>query len=250
MLRVKHRAALLTLLVLVLPVPLWAQAATAEAIPAVTPEVQTAKWAVKWWMPRHQEKVAGLKKQERIDLLMVGDSITHGWENKGKAVWKEFYEKRNAYNIGFSGDRTEQVIWRLQNGGVDGIAPKLAVLMIGTNNAGHRKDPPEQTAAGIKAILDEMGKRLPGTKVLVLAIFPRGKDANDALRKLNDATNAIIKTYADGRRVFYLDINATFLKPDGTLPKEIMPDLLHPNAKGYRMWAEAMEPMVKKLMGE
>lgn len=221
-----------------------------EAIKAITPEVQTAKWAVKWWMPRHKQKLADLKKQETVDLLMIGDSITHGWEGRGKKVWDKHYAHRNAFNIGFSGDRTEQVIWRLQHGAVDGISPKLAVVMIGTNNTGHRQDKPEHTAAGIKAILGELKKRLPKTKVLLLAIFPRGKDPQDKLRQLNDATNEIISGFADNKRVDYLDINKTFLTDEGVLTKEVMPDLLHPHEKGYAMWAAAMEPKIAELLGE
>ena len=133
----------------------------ATAPKAVTPEVQTAAWAVKWWQPRHDQKIADLKKMEKVDLLMVGDSITHGWEGRGKKVWDDFYAKRNAFNIGFSGDRTENVLWRLQHDAVKGIAPKLAVIMIGTNNTGHRQDPAEETAAGIKAIIVELQKQLP-----------------------------------------------------------------------------------------
>jgi lysophospholipase L1-like esterase len=217
---------------------------------AVTPEVQTASWAVKWWGPRHEQKLKDLKAQKKVDLLMIGDSITHGWEGAGKKVWNEFYAKRNAFNIGYSGDRTEQVIWRLQHGEVEGISPKLAVIMIGTNNTGHRQDPPKETAAGIRLIIDELKKRTPKTKILLLAIFPRGAKADDKLRRINDGTNAIIKDYADDKTVCFLDINKTFLDDDGTLPKSVMPDLLHPREDGYRMWAEAMEPSIRKLLGE
>ena len=185
-----------------------------------------------------------------MDLLMIGDSITHGWEGRGKKVWEKHYAKRNAFNIGYSGDRTENVIWRLQHGEVDGIAPKLAVIMIGTNNAGHRKEKSEHTAAGIKSILAELKKRLPKTKVRLLGIFPRGAEKDDKLRKLNVATNEIIAKYADGKHVYFLDISDKFLDDDGKLPKSIMPDRLHPNEKGYEIWAEAMEPMIAKLMGE
>ena len=219
---------------------------------SVIPAQQTAKWAVRWWMKRHDEKIAERKKMEKVDLLLVGDSITHSWENKGKAgpVWEKYYAKRNALNIGFSGDRTEHVLWRLQHGAVDDISPKLAILMIGTNNAGHRKEDPKDTALGVQAILEEMKTRLPKTKILLLAIFPRGKDANDPLRKLNEGTNKIIQDYADDKVVFFLNINDKFLEKGGVLPKTIMPDLLHPNKKGYEIWAEAMEPTVKELMGE
>ncbi|MAR12423.1 MAG: acetylglucosamine-6-sulfatase [Blastopirellula sp.] len=222
----------------------------AAAIKAVEPEVQTAKWAVKWWQPRHEQKLADKKEQGRVDLLMIGDSITHGWEGAGKPVWEKYYAKRHAFNIGFSGDRTEQVLWRIDHGEVDDITPRLAVIMIGTNNTGHRQDAPEHTAAGIQAIVDRLHKKLPKTKVLLLGIFPRGATPSDKLRKINDAINQRISKLADDKQVFYLDINETFLGDDGNLPKSIMPDLLHPNRKGYEMWAEAMEGKIAQLMGE
>ncbi len=226
--------------------------ATQPAKPqSVVPAEQTARWAVRWWKPRHQEKIALMKKMGTVDLLLVGDSITHGWDGKkGQPTFAKHYAKRKTLNIGFSGDRTEHVLWRLAHGAVDGISPKLAVLMIGTNNAGHRKEDPKETALGIKAILDDMQERMPKTKILLLAIFPRGIDDNDPLRKLNMATNKIIKTYADGKRVFFLDINAKFLDKKRVLSKEIMRDRLHPGAKGYQIWAEAMEPKIKELMGQ
>jgi len=225
----------------------------ADGPKSVKAEVQTARWAVKWWQKRHEEKLAAKKAMNnKVDLLWVGDSITHAWDDRRKAgpVWDKYYAKRNALNIGFSGDRTEHVLWRLRNGAVDGISPKLAIVMIGTNNAGHRQEASKDTALGVKAILAEMRTRMPKTKILLLAIFPRGKDDNDALRKLNMGTNAIIKGYADDKAVFFLSINDTFLEKDRTLPKTVMPDLLHPNAKGYQIWAEAIEPKVKELMGE
>ena len=223
---------------------------TATAVKAVQPEVQTATWAVKWWMPRHEEKLKQLSEMDKVDLLMIGDSITHGWEGKGKTVWEKYYAKRNAFNIGFSGDRTEQVLWRFNHGEIDGISPKAAVVMIGTNNTGHRQDPADETAAGIEAIVDQLGKKLPNTKVLLLAIFPRGASADDKLRQLNDAINERISKLADNQRVFYLDVADKFLEDDGTLPKSIMPDLLHPNEQGYEIWAQAMEPLLVKMMGE
>lgn len=223
---------------------------TAVQIKALQPEVQTAEWAVKWWMPRHEQKLKELAEMKTVDLLMIGDSITHGWETGGKAVWEKYYAKRNALNIGFSGDRTEQVLWRFDHGAIDGISPKAAVVMIGTNNTGHRQDDPDETAAGIKAILDQLGKKSPKTKVLLLAIFPRGASADDELRRINDQINERISKFADNKRIFYLDVSDKFLNDDGSLPKSIMPDLLHPNAEGYEIWAKAMEPTLAKLMGE
>jgi len=132
--------------------------------------------------------------------------------------------------------------------------------MIGTNNTGHQNRPipehggvvytssAEQTAEGVKMILDILGKKLPETKVLLLGIFPRGATKEDAMRKQNIATNNLISGFADGKRIYYMDIGNTFLKPDGTLPKEIMPDLLHLNPIGYQMWADAIAGKVKDLM--
>ena len=219
------------------------------AFAAVTPEEQTAEWAKPWWMPRHEEKLAEKAKAERVDLVWIGDSITHGWEGEGKEIWQQRYASRHALNLGFSGDRTENVLWRLQHGAIDEISPKVFVVMIGTNNTGHRQDPADQTAAGVAAILGELEQRVPDAKVLLLAIFPRGETAEDPLRKLNTEINAELAKLADGERVHFLDINERFLE-DGKLPQSIMPDLLHPNAEGYRIWGEAIEPQLAKLMGE
>ena len=122
--------------------------------------------------------------------------------------------------------------------------------MIGTNNTGHRQDPPEETSAGIKAIIDQLHEKSPDTRVLLLAIFPRGEGPKDELRKLNDAINERIAKFAESSKVTFLDISEKFLDEDGTLPKKIMPDLLHPNQEGYEIWAKAVEPKLKELLGE
>jgi len=120
--------------------------------------------------------------------------------------------------------------------------------MIGTNNTGQRKDPAEQTAEGVKKIIDILRKQLPDTKILLLGVFPRSSKATDKPRVTNREINDIISTYADNKNIYYLNINEKFLDADGVLPRDIMPDLLHPNAKGYQIWAEAIEPMVKKAL--
>jgi len=215
---------------------------------AVTPGVQTAAWAQQWWMPRH-EAVLERVGQGNVDLIMVGDSITHGWENTGKAVWDQYYADRNAVNMGFSGDQTQHVLWRLEHGEIEGISPKLAVLMIGTNNSNGNDFTAEEIADGIKAICAEMRTKLPKMKILILAIFPRGEGPSPQ-REKNARASELASEIADGKHIYFLDINDVFLDDDGTLPREIMPDLLHPNAKGYELWAEAVEPTIKKLMGE
>ncbi len=230
---------LLGICILLLTVCAGTQQAADQSSPAVTP--QPTKW-----LQRHKEKLAEIKKSDRIDLVFLGDSITHCWEQEGLKVWNKYYKDRHALNLGFGGDKTEQVIWRLQNGEGDGYKARLAVIMIGTNN-GFRKDTPAEVAAGIRGILEEWHRRQPQSKVLLLAIFPRGKNPTDLRRQLNEKVNALISKFADNKRVFYLDIGDKFLADDGILSKQIMPDLLHPHGKGYQIWAEAIEPTVKKL---
>jgi lysophospholipase L1-like esterase len=182
-------------------------------------------------------------------LVFIGDSITQGWEGAGKAVWEEFYGNRKALNLGYSGDRTEHVLWRLLSGELNEVDPKAYVLMIGTNNTGHREAPSAETAGGIKLILDLLRDRSPDAEILLLSVFPRGEKPDDRKRVLNDGVNRIIEGYAKGdEKIHWLSMDQAFLAEDGTLSKEVMPDLLHPRAKGYRMWAEAMEPELKKLL--
>lgn len=200
------------------------------------------------WMKRHESMNARVK-QGNVDLALIGDSITHGWEGKAaQKAWQKHYAKRNAVNLGIGGDRTQHVLWRLQNGNLEGISPKLAVLMIGTNNSGSNK--PEEIAAGIKAIVTTLREKTPKTKVLVLGIFPRGETPENPQRQVNEKTNRIVSHLADGKMVFYQDIGKAFLQPDGRLTREIMPDLLHLSEKGYMIWAESIEANVSELMGE
>lgn len=203
-----------------------------------------------------------ISKKGEAELVFLGDSITHGWENpgRGKEVWDKVWAPLKAANFGIGGDRTEHVLWRLENGNFDGLKPKLIVLMIGTNNTGHQGRPQkeldgavyqcsaEQTAEGVKQILEKLKLKCPDAKVLLLGIFPRGANAEDKMRQQNEATNAILKGYDNGKTVFFMDIGAKFLEADGTLSKDIMPDLLHPNAKGYEIWAQSIESRVKDLL--
>lgn len=198
------------------------------------------------WLKRHESFNERIK-QGPVDLIFLGDSITQGWERAGKEVWDKFYAPRHAVNLGIGGDRTQHVLWRLDHGNIDGISPKLAVLMIGTNNSG--SNTPAQIADGVAAIVKKLREKLPQTKVLVLGIFPRGADAQDPRRQTNTQANALIAKLADGQMVEYLDIGQAFLNDDGTLSREIMPDLLHLSPKGYQIWAEAIEPHVQRLMG-
>jgi lysophospholipase L1-like esterase len=209
---------------------------------------------------KRHESFNEISKKGEARLVFLGDSITHGWEGKGKAVWEKHWAPLKAANFGIGGDRTEHVLWRLEHGNFDGLRPKAIVLMIGTNNTGHQGRPQkeldgavyqcsaEQTAEGIKAILAQLQRKCPDAKILVLGIFPRGASKDDKFRQQNEATNAIIKGYADGQKVFFLDIGAQFLEPDGTLSKTVMPDLLHPNEKGYEIWTNAIKADVQAML--
>lgn len=209
---------------------------------------------------KRHESFNEISKKGEAELVFLGDSITHFWESKGKAVWEKYWAPLKAANFGISGDRTEHVLWRLEHGNYDGLKPKLTVLMIGTNNTGHQgrsqkeldgavyQCTAEQTAEGVKQIVETLKKKCPGMKILILGIFPRGADNNDKFRQQNVATNVMISKLADGSTVFFEDIGQKFLTPDGVLSKEIMPDLLHPNEKGYEIWAEAIEGKVKELL--
>ncbi len=224
---------------------------------SVTPKVSNDFWSIDWWMPRHEEKVAQAK-EGKAELVMIGDSITNYWENAaqnpsdiaGKKVWDAHFSNINTLNLGFGGDRTENVIWRLEHGEIDHINPKLAVIMIGTNNTGMRMDKPEYIARGVEKIIDLVKQKLPNTKIVVLAIFPCNEFPQDPSRVNNQAANLLIKKVAENKGAEFKDIGSVFLTKDGVLSHDIMTDLLHPNTKGYELWASQLEPIFKKYLGK
>jgi lysophospholipase L1-like esterase len=198
------------------------------------------------WMARHDRFLERARKGD-VDVLFLGDSITQGWEGSGKQVWKKQFEPLKAANFGIGGDRTQHVLWRIENGEVDDIKPRVAVLMIGTNNSG--ANTADEIADGIKLIVRRLGEKLPDTKVLLLGVFPRGEKPNATRDKLAEV-NERIASLADGKRVTYLDIGKQFLNDDGTISREVMPDFLHLTPEGYRIWADAMEPTLWKMLDE
>jgi len=218
---------------------------------AIKPEPREAAW-----VKRHEGFVE-IAKQGNVDLLFVGDSITDAWrreERGGKKVWDAQFAPLKAANFGIGGDRTQHVLWRLQNGELDGIKPKAVVLMIGTNNTGFERDgttarnSPAETAEGVAAIVKHLRAKQPQAKILLLAIFPRGEKPDHPQRKQVAEINAVIKKLHDGKNIHFLDIGKQFLAADGTLPKEIMPDFLHLTEEGYARWAAAIKEPLAKLM--
>ena len=196
------------------------------------------------WMELHQQFLKRAR-QGNVDLLFLGDSITQGWNDN--EVWKRFYGPRNAANFGIGGDRTQHVLWRIQNGELDGIAPRVVVLMIGTNNGDNATA--DEIVQGITTIVQELRHRLPTARILLLGVFPRGEKPNPLREKLG-AVNAKIAGLDDGSHVKYLDIGKSFLNEDGTISGAIMPDYLHLSRKGYRIWADAMEPTLWSMLDE
>ena len=219
---------------------------------SVSPTPLEQVWAMDWWMPRHEQKLAEIAALRAAglqpDVVFIGDSITHNWEKDGQAVWAANYAKFHALDLGFGGDHTENVLWRLQHGELDGYRTRVVVLMIGTNNTGDRMEDPATTAVGVRRLLDEVRRRQPGARILLLAVFPRDEKPDSPLRRLNDRLNATLATFADDRDVFFLDIGAALANPDGTLSRDVMPDLLHPNARGYAIWASQMNPTLQRLL--
>jgi lysophospholipase L1-like esterase len=216
----------------------------------------------KAWETRHREKVAAVQAA-KYNLLLIGDSITHNLDLPPyKAVWDQFYGSRHALNLGYSGARTENILWNLQNGELDGQSPKVAVLLIGTNNSDGANFPvahtPKQIAQGTQAIVELLRRRLPQTKIVLLRIFPRAivfdndNSKSNALRRSTTIQQAseIVARLADDKTVYYLDINHVFLRKDGSIDPELMPDLLHPSPLGALAWAKAMEPTLSKLMSD
>jgi lysophospholipase L1-like esterase len=182
-----------------------------------------------------------------VGLLFLGDSITDGWSKAGEYTFLKF-TPYNPANFGISGETTEQVLWRITNGELEGIDPKAVVIMIGTNNIGQfRDEKPEWAAAGIRKIVDTVKEKLPNTKILLLGVFPRNEKASDNRQDI-EAINKIISGYADGKTVTYLDIGDKFLDANGEIPADIMPDKLHPNARGYAIWYDAMMPTLQGLL--
>lgn len=220
---------------------------------------------------RHDAKVAAVKNGD-YDLALIGDSITHTLGEFGgkyeplKAMWDKHFAPRKAINLGYSGYRTEQILWHLQHGELDfGRSPKVVMLLIGSNNSDDRHFQRAHTAeeifTGTKAIVELIKQKHPTTKILVLRIFPRGGDDEQGVSPpAFNSSKQCIETcrragemtaqLADGKQVFWLDVNHVFLRDDGKINTEMMWDLVHPSPAGAEAWVQAVEPTLKKLLGE
>jgi lysophospholipase L1-like esterase len=227
--------------------------------PAIIP---TDRLSESWWAERHSGLLDAVRNHPDTQLLMIGDSITNNYDKARlpdenfQSTWKEFYEPRKALNLGYSGDTTANLLWRLNHGEVDGLHPKAAVLLIGTNNTGHDHETAEQTESGIDAVIGALQQRLPETRILLLGLLPSAISAYKT--EQDQAVNRYLATcYGENPRIAYLDIGSLFFK-DGALDTAIFYDPrlpqhgkpLHPDTIGQRRMAEAIEPTLAKLMGD
>ena len=209
------------------------------------------------WDKRHAEILA-IKDSIKPEIVMIGDSITHFWGgqplepkgNRGDKAWKDLFGEKKVLNLGFGWDRTQNVLYRIQDGELDGLDPKLVVIHIGTNNLSSSKNAPtntpDQVVEAIGVIIGKVKEKCPHAKIVLMGIFPRGEKADNPFRTtIGEINKTLAATYANKSPVTYLDITDKFLNADGSMSKEIMGDFLHPTEKGYAIWADALKPYVK-----
>lgn len=197
----------------------------------------------------HRLLAEAAKRKGDVDVLFIGDSITAGWLTKnGLPVWQKNYVPQKAFNLGVSGDKVENVLWRMENGELEGLSPKVIVLLIGVNNIGRNRTPPDVLAAGIGNLINSIHARTPESKFLLLGIFPSWEPASEA-RKIEAAVNGILAKFDNGKTIRFLDFGRKFLSPDGTISKEVMYDKLHLTTLGYEIWAASMNGLLGEMLG-
>jgi lysophospholipase L1-like esterase len=205
---------------------------------------------------RRAEKLNAIDK-DKFYLIMLGNSITNNLEKPAyQPVWNQFYAPRKAINLGYSGYRTENILWGIQHGELDGQSPKVLVLEIGTNNIDGKNYPTRHTAGqlagGIEAIVNTLRQKLPDTKIIILRCFPGSYDGPNPTshRAILERASDLVSKLADGKHIFYCDVNHVFLNFDGSINHDLMSDYLHPSPAGAKLWARAMEPLLSELMGD
>ena len=208
-----------------------------ELLPAASPSpypsaLERAKW------------ITQAVKSTHHSLLFFGDSLTEGWDG---AVWEGSLAARGALNAGVSGDRTENLLWRLQNGNLAGPPPNAAVLLIGTNDLAAGRSP-ELAADGIRAVLEALRQHFPDTRILLLGLLPREEDASALLRTATTRVNRLIQECADGEHIVYANIGDVLLDNRGRLTSAIAPDGLHFTAHGYELLASRLNPELDRLL--
>jgi lysophospholipase L1-like esterase len=222
----------------------WGAQDPLSPLPGYFPEVPEE------WLSRHN-RFLDRAAQGEIDVLFLGDSITEGWSAPPQAdLWATYFAPLRADNFGIGGDRTQQVLWRIDQGTLDGIAPKVVVLLIGVNNLWSQSHSAEQVAAGIRAVIDRIQAKLPETQILLQGILPTGQSPDNPLRSQIREINGIIATFAHTERIQFIDFGATFLEPDGTISPRTMPDFCHLSTEAYAEWTRIIEPPLRAMLSD
>jgi lysophospholipase L1-like esterase len=212
-----------------------------------TPTKRTIEYpwmSVSTWDKMHAEDVL-VAQYDQVDVLFVGDSITAGWDWQ---IWEKNFKPLKAANFGIGGDNTGNVLWRLQHGAIGNIQPKLIVLLIGVNNVGALQETPEQAAAGVTKVVQQLQLAWPNSKILLNAVFPFDQAPSSGNRSKVKKLNKIIATLGNNKTIFFKDYGPSLLQKDGSISPETMADFLHPTAKGYQVWANAMTPDIHTLL--
>jgi lysophospholipase L1-like esterase len=206
-----------------------------------------------WWANRFLSRHMEIEKfkGKSVDVVLLGDSIMHFWEWKQPESWKRFAANRTVLNLGYGGDRTQHVLWRIAHGELDGYDARHVVLMIGTNNNSFKDSKPENVSGAIELIVSKIREKQPKAKIILHPIFPRGNSAQSVrhvdARARNDRTNALLKQFADrDGKIIWIDFNDRLVDASGWVPKTIMRDEIHPTAAGYDIWMEALAPVIGK----
>ncbi|XHR31086.1 MAG: GDSL-type esterase/lipase family protein [Chthoniobacteraceae bacterium] len=221
----------------------------AAASPSTIPVQRTEEWAI-----ISHEQIKRNVTTGRCNVIFLGDSITHRWKYAkgpagGAAIWEKYWSPLGAGCMGIPADKIQNVLWRITEGGeLDGTNGKVVVLMIGINNLNVPDVTPQDAADGIKAIVDHVKTTLPGAKVLVMGILPCWNPGTHLIRGKVSQTNEMIQKLEDLKQVYYLDLGAKLLEPDGSLSKEKMPDAMHPSEVGYEILAKLMQPYLEDLL--
>lgn len=212
-------------------------------------EIQDKDWLPKAaWLQFHQDLLKRRDSLRDTQVVFFGDSITQGWDSDGKAAWNKHFAQFRPLNLGIGGDETCHLLWRMDNGALDGISPKVLVLLIGTNNLGNAGHSGRDAAEGVKLVVQKIRQKLPDTKVLLLAVFPRDPEPQTHFRREIAILNGMIGKLHDGKTIHYVDYSPVFLRDGGKLPQELSPDYLHLSPAAYELWAKAMAPQIQAML--
>ncbi len=214
--------------------------------PACIATIQEKEWMSKdAWLERHQQHLA-IRDTGGFDLVLLGDSITQGWNGAGQEVFARDFSGLSVANFGIAGDACEHLLWRIENGVLDGLTPRVINLLIGTNNLGNEGHSGAQTAEGITTVLTAVRERCPNAIIILNAVFPRDEEANTTFRQEITIINDSIRSLADGISVVLLDIGQRFLADADRISKVVMPDYLHLSTLGYIIWSEELQPLLRQ----